>query len=148
MCLYIPPQSSYEYYKKCFKYISNLSNQHKPLIIAGDFNLPDIDWSTLTSGSAVANILCNIIIFELNLSQHTDQPTHIQSNMVDLILSSGEDLVHSLNVLPNHQTPIRSDHYIITFNLLVGLVNRPKKKSSLCVQFWGGQLPWFVLSYT
>ena len=116
---------------KCFKYIFNLSNQHKPLIIAGDFNLLDIDWSTLTSGSAVANVLCNII-FELNLFQHIDQPTHIQGNTVDLILSSGEDLVHSLKVLPNHQTPIQSDHYIITFNLLVGLVDRPKK-SSLCV---------------
>ena len=125
--LYIPPQSNYEYYKKCFKYIFNLSNQHKPLIIAGDFNLPDINWSTLTGGSAVANELCNII-FEINLFQHIDQPTHIQGNMLDLILSSGEDLVHSLKVLSNHQTSIQSDHYIITFNLLIGLVDRPKKE--------------------
>ena len=132
--LYIPPQSSYEYYKKCFKYmyISNLSNQHIPLIIPGDFNLPDIDWSTLVGGSAVANEFCNII-FELNLLQHIDQPTHIQGNVLDLILLGGGDLVHSLKVLPNHQTSIQSDHYIITFNLLVGLVDRPKKKSSLCV---------------
>ena len=103
-----------------------------PLIIAGNFNLPDIDWSTLAGGSAVANELCNII-FELNLLQHIDQPTHIQGNVLDLILSGGGDLVHSLKVLPNHQTSIQSDHYIITFNLLVGLVDRPKKKSSLCV---------------
>ena len=100
--LYISPQSSYEYYKKCFKYISNLSNQHMPLIIAGDFNLPDIDWSTLTGGSAVASELCNII-FELNLLQHIDQPTHIQGNVLDLILLGGGDLVHSLKVLPNHK---------------------------------------------
>ena len=145
--LYIPPQSSYEYYKKCFIYISNLSNQHKPLITAGNFNLPDIDWSTLIGGSTVANEFCNII-FELNLFQHIDPPTHIQGNTFNLFLSSGEDLVHSLKVLPNHQTPIQSDHYIITFNLLVGLVDRPKKKSSLRVRFWSWRLPWFVLPYT
>ena len=57
--------------------------QHIPLIIAGDFNLSDIDWSTLTGGSAVANELCNIT-FELNLFQHIDQPTHIQGNVLDL----------------------------------------------------------------
>ena len=112
--LYIPPQPSYEYYKKYFNYISNFSNQHTPLIIAGDFNLPDIDWSTLAGGSAIANELCNII-FELNLLQHIDQPTHIQGNVLDLILSGGGDLVQSLKVLPNHQTSIQSDHYIITF---------------------------------
>ena len=125
--LYIPPQSSYEYYKKCFKYISNLSNQHMPLIIAGNFNLPEIDWSTLAGGSAVANELCTII-FEPDLLQHIDQPTHIQGNMLDLILLGSGDLVHSLKVLPNHQTLIQSDHYIITFNILVGLVGRPKKE--------------------
>ena len=129
--VYIPPQSSYEFYKKYFNYISGLSNQHTPLIIAGDFNLPDIDWSTLAGDSAIANELCNII-FELNLLQHIDQPTHIQGNVLDLILSGGGDLVHSLKVLPNHQISIQSDHYIITFNLLVGLLDRPKKVLTMC----------------
>ena len=46
---------------------------------------------TLTGGSAVANELGNII-FELNLFQHIDQPTHIQGNVLDQILSGGGDL--------------------------------------------------------
>ena len=77
--------------------------------------MPDIDWSTLTGSSADANELCNII-FELNLFQHIDQPTHIQRNTLDLILSGGEDLVHSVKVCtaqsPNFHTK-RSLHYYI-----------------------------------
>ena len=134
--LYIPPLSSYEYYKKCFKYISNLSNQHKPLIITGDFNLPDIDWSILTGGSAVTNELCNTI-FELNLLQHNDQPTHIKDNTLDLILSSSADLVHSLKVLPNHQASIQSDYYIITIQPFSRSSRQVKKRSPHYVYNFG-----------
>jgi len=134
--LYIPPQSSNEHYKKYFTYIYNLSNQYKPLIIAGDFNLPDIDWCTLAGGSAVANEFCNLI-FDLNLFQYIDQPTHIQGNTLDLILSDNGDIIHSIRVVPNHLTPIHSDHHIITCNISVSIVDWPKNVSPHYVYVFG-----------
>jgi len=106
-------------------YICNLSNQYKPLIIAGDFNLPDIDWCTLAGGSTIVNEFCNVI-FDLSLFQYIDQPTHIQGNMLDLILSDSGSIIHSIKVVPNHLTPIHSDHHIITCNISVSIVDRPK----------------------
>ena len=38
---YIAPQSSSDYYKTCFDYIASLANRFSPVIIKGDFNLPD-----------------------------------------------------------------------------------------------------------
>ena len=98
--------------------------------------MPDIDWSTLTGSSAVAGELCNII-FDLNLFQYVNQPTHIQGNTLDLMLSDSGNLIHSLSVVPSHQTPIHSDHHIITFNVSAGLVVKSKKVSRCYVYDFG-----------
>ena len=99
--------------------------------------------TSLTGSLAVANEFCNIIS-ELNLFQYIEQWTHIQGNTLDLILWDSEDLIHLLKIAPNHFFPIYSDHYIITFNLLVCPVTRLKRKSSLCIRFQDGWLPWVV----
>ena len=90
----------------------------------------------LTYSSAVANEFCNII-FDLNLFQYIDQPTHIRGNTLDLILLDNRDLIHSLKMMPSLLTPIRSDHHIITLNLSVSPVERSKKESSHYVYNFG-----------
>ena len=53
---YHPPGSSVDDLQQFMATISFATTSHLPLIVCGDFNVPDIDWS-LTS-SPIANLLC------------------------------------------------------------------------------------------
>ena len=44
--LYAAPQSSVNYFNSCHDHLSNLINTCLPIIVVGDFNLPDINWTT------------------------------------------------------------------------------------------------------
>jgi len=61
-----------------------LSTDNSPIIIAGDFNRPDIYWSTLSATSQASNLFCDLV-YNLNLSQLVDSATHIHGNLLDLI---------------------------------------------------------------
>ena len=84
-CVYLPPNSS----DSCMNdTISNLtqvieSNPSADTILVGDFNLPDIQWDTLSSTSSISCAFCDFI-FDNSLTQLIDKPTHIQGNILDL----------------------------------------------------------------
>ena len=82
----------------------------------GDFNFPDINWSSLTGHSRTSTLFCDFM-FDNNLTQHVDCPTHTRGNILDLVLTANDELVDNLVVFnPNHS--IRSDHLMISFKLL------------------------------
>ena len=85
----------------------------------GDFNLPDINWNTLSSTSQLSNVFCDLV-FKLNLSQLVDMPTHNQGNILDLIFTNDEELFHTITVHPHEAFPLCSDHYPITFDISHG----------------------------
>jgi hypothetical protein len=100
--------------------ISNLtqivqSNLSSYIIITGDFNLPNINWHTLSSTCTSSNAFCNFI-FDNLLTQLIDQPTHAKGNILDLILSNTDELVTNLTVSSNNNW-LSSDHFVITFSL-------------------------------
>ena len=66
--IYAAPQSSVSYFDSCCKHLSNLTNTCLPTIVVGDFNLPNIDWETLSESSIISNQICEHI-FDLNLNQ-------------------------------------------------------------------------------
>ena len=55
-----------------FLIMSHLVSSYGNVILLGDFNVPDIDWDTLTGVSLFSKSLCNIV-FHDNLSQFTHQ---------------------------------------------------------------------------
>ena len=63
--IYAAPQSSISYFDSCCKHLSNLTNTCLPTIVVGDFNLPDINWETLSGSSIISNQFCEHI-FNLN----------------------------------------------------------------------------------
>ena len=115
-CVYLPPGPS----ESCMNdTISNLtqvieSNTSADSIFIGDFNLPDIQWDTLSSISSISCAFCDFI-FDNSLSQLIDQPTHIQGNILDLVLSNSNDCVTNLAVAPNKW--LTTDHFEVTFQL-------------------------------
>ena len=114
ICLaYIPPGSKVQLCEPFFSLLSDLTNKFSPLLIMGDFNLPDINWNTLSSTSQLSNVFCDLV-FKLNLSQLVDMPTHNQGNILDLIFTNDEELFHAITVHPHEAFPLCSDHYPIT----------------------------------
>ena len=105
-------------YSEYFQYLSDLANNQDPVIAMGDFNLPDINWATLTGSTAISNAFCDLV-FELNFAQLVSQSTHSHGNILDLVLTNKEELISSLTVQSQPPLPVDTDHYIISFNILL-----------------------------
>ena len=86
------------------------------VLIAGDFNLPDIDWdSQLTTKTRTASKLNKLleIISEFGLQNMVNDPTRIESgNILDLIITSNPSIITN-----THTTPGMSDHEAVTFEV-------------------------------
>jgi hypothetical protein len=114
ICLvYVPPNSDCNYCTKLFNYLSSVSDTYQTLIL-GDFNTPDICWSTLSGHSSMSRALCNFI-FRYDLSQLVNFPTHTSGNILDLILSPPGITITELQSIS--WPTLQSDHLILSFNL-------------------------------
>ena len=60
-CIYIPPEASPSYVSSLVSYLSSLTCSFNKCTILGDFNLPDVDWYTLTGSSSSSSYFCNFI---------------------------------------------------------------------------------------
>ena len=80
----------------------------KTLVIVGDFNLPDICWSTPSGTSPFSNSLCNLV-YEYNLTQLVSCPTHIKDITLDLVIISAESNIHVLTASEVHPL-LPTDH--------------------------------------
>ena len=95
------------------------------VVIAGDFNLPDINWSkqqiTNNRTASKHNKLLEIIN-EFGLQNMMNNPTRIDSgNILDLILTSNPSII-----VNTHTTPGMSDHEAVTFNVNLNPVHNRK----------------------
>ena len=101
--VYVPPNPSDDYNISLLNYLTELCSSSANVIIAGDFNLPDINWFSLTGMSFFSNV--NLLTFDNNLFQHVDSPTHVKGNILDIVLSNTSNVsnlfVDSLNHLLN-----------------------------------------------
>ena len=80
----------------------------------GDFNAPDINWSSLCCNSHYSTSSCDFV-FAYNLSQVIQIPTHTGGNILDIVLTNTPEAVFNVNVAPF--SPLRSDHFAVTFRL-------------------------------
>ena len=81
-------------------------DQTPDIIIGGDFNLPHTSWpecspkegSTWNEAEMIATIqeICD----ELMLTQIVTEPTHYQGNILDLVFTNNESLIHSCTITP------------------------------------------------
>ena len=117
LCLiYNPPNSESNYQQKLLAYLSDNMQATEEVILLGDFNVPDINWATLSGSSDLSSKLCDLI-FQHNYVQQVDHPTHIHGNILDLIITSSEDTVSGINITKEFNQAIKLDHYLISFKL-------------------------------
>ena len=112
---YRPPKSDFEVLEALGKSLGDL-NQHKSLpniVLAGDFNLPDILWesSSINTNRIYSSGLSYHMMDIANdnyLTQLVTEPTR-DDNILDLIFTTTPDLIDSVQVRPG-----MSDHYAVT----------------------------------
>ena len=91
-----------------------LSIAKYPIILCGDFNVPNIDWSTgfPTTSCSASTILCELV-HDNHLHQMVHSPTR-QHNILDLVLTNSPDIV--TNVYLSDNLPF-TDHDAVEFSL-------------------------------
>ena len=118
----------------CSKNVYSLGPWPPPppsVILAGDFNLPDINWvnimcSTNSQTAAKRNKLIEII-WEFGLTNMVNEPTRLYyGNILDLVLTSNSSLISTINTVTD-----MSDHEAILFDIDM---NPTRKKTPHKVQ--------------
>ena len=94
----------------------------------GDFKAPDINWSSLCGNSLSSTSLCDFV-FDYNLSQFIQIPTHTGGNILDIVLTNTPEAVFNVTVAPF--SPLRSDHLALTFSLSYVAVTSSSSAKSL-----------------
>ena len=84
--MYIPPNASTAYHTHLLNYIQSLISTPN-LVLMGDFNTPSLHWDTFTGYDDFTSQLCDIL-FDLNLFQYIDKPTHVHGNILDVVFGS------------------------------------------------------------
>ena len=114
--LYCPPSCSTVDFKDAIYqvelFISKSSLPLPNVILLGDFNFPDIDWSCPDVSCEAAAPLISLSN-SLLLNQQVDKPTRL-SNILDLIFCPDE-LIKSMSVADTYL----SDHRILTTSTLI-----------------------------
>lgn len=110
--VYRPPHAEMAYLESLYDYMHNHVTS-AAVIMAGDFNLPDVNWECLSTGTAMSDILSDYIL-SFNLTQLVVTRTREQresSSLLDLIFVS--DHFPSKNILTATLEGL-SDHKIVS----------------------------------
>ena len=111
-CIYTPPNSPPDIYHDIFTSISQYFINN-PVLLLGDFNLPDICWSSLSSSSPSGSTVCDYL-FDLNLSQIITEPTSIHMmNSRYVAITNFPELITSTNTDNKLYTSVRSLHDLL-----------------------------------
>jgi hypothetical protein len=131
---YRPPNRVEEsYLKTAQEEIAAIRHKNKTavLIVAGDFNLPDINWSTMSiEGShyprRVNETFLNLIA-DNNLEQQVDFPTR-KENILDIILTTHPSYKIRCKPLPSIGN---SDHDIVLYDTSITAIRQKPSKRKL-----------------
>ncbi|MEW8545737.1 MAG: endonuclease/exonuclease/phosphatase family protein, partial [Candidatus Thiodiazotropha sp.] len=121
-CIYRSPNSPHENTRKLKELLYGaVGKKYSHLLIMGDFNFREIDWSRQRSS---ANIEHSSTIFvetlrDLYLTQHVKECTRFRGNQIpsllDLVITNEEKMVENLVYLPSFG---KSDHVVLAFTFI------------------------------
>lgn len=106
--VYRPPLAEASYLEQLLEYMQK-HMVGNAIIMGGDFNLPDINWNSLSPSNTTNNILLSLM-FTFNLTQVVSEPTRMQgtsNSLLDLIFLSdfflkGNYIIQVLEGISDH----------------------------------------------
>ena len=134
--VYVPPSPDPAYLSILLDYIRPFASRSETIVL-GDFNCPDVNWASLTAASSPSRLLCDFV-FDCDMCQLVESPTHEKGNILDLLLVHSSDYVSNLTVHTDWSVfPFSSDHYPLTSTLL-SKANLTNYSSPMTFQFHKG----------
>lgn len=124
--VYRPPNSSLSVVESLYRFVESIVKKYKMVIMAGDFNLPNINWEscTTTRGSCDSSEHLVDICFDLELTQIVTMPTRTtdsSESVLDIVFVSPEIASSSfLCVIVDGM----SDHSIVKVEFSCNLVKK------------------------
>ena len=88
----------------------------KKFILVGDFNLPGVSWSPVTSSTNSIEKAFIDAFADMGLVQCIHMPTHARGNTLDLLLSTSSGTID--NIMIDENSLCKSDHYLIRVKTL------------------------------
>ena len=100
------------------------------MLLIGDINMPDSDWNELVSTNPIEQQFINTFS-DLGLTQLINEPTHVQGNILDYVLSSKPVNISNI-VVDSNKLICESDHFRISFNIMSKVKRKklPKREIS------------------
>ena len=119
LCVYFPPDSPDYVFLEFISTVQRLVHHHPEydIIIAGDFNLPDVDWYTIDALSLVSSQFCDFI-FTYNLT-YVMNNTNAKGNILDLVILNCPERFVDISIDNKSIGCGLSDHYFIVVELLI-----------------------------
>jgi len=87
----------------------------KGIVVAGDLNLPGIDWRNYCGSNPVEQLFLDTFS-NFGIEQLITSPTHSGGNVLDLVLTDKPHLVSNIQI-SEHNNPCKSDHFAVSFTL-------------------------------
>ena len=110
--VYRSPNNSQDQNDCLNRVLSHLNDEHKDVMIVGDFNYRDIDWETMQATSSKSDAFLEVVQDNL-WYQHVMQPTRLES-LLDLVITSNPDMIDEVDVLAHLGS---SDHNMLKWEL-------------------------------
>lgn len=146
---YRPPSSDAAYLSELQKSLSLIdrSGTNLPLLLLGDFNLPNITWGEVPKcHDALSAVLCEVVD-DYFLQQMVSEPTR-RGNILDLIFTNTPEFLMNINVCEGLGN---SDHFSIEFDWKIklgSLKQTPRFVNNFRTADWDGlkedlvKIPW------
>ena len=113
---YRPPSTKLEYLLEFNKLLPVINQEPFPLVICGDFNLPEINWDYhLAHGShTLAGTFCEMVndSFLTQINPYPTRITQTTSSLLDLVLTNHPERFHRISTF---DTLLSTDHLGISF---------------------------------
>ena len=114
--VYVPPNATDRYHSCLRNYLTHLVSISINVIFMGDFNYSDVSWDRLDGCTQASHLFCDLL-FDLNLHQLVNVPTHVQGNTLDLVVTNLHNRITSLTVTQDTHYFINTDHFLVSFNI-------------------------------
>ena len=113
-CVYVVPGMKPGNHEEIFDYMATFNDRNA--IFLGDFNLPGVDFSGGNTSGGRANSIFDHFCDKVTFQQLVSEPTR-EDNTLDLVFSSGPDVVDHVQVLPHINQLYGWDHRPVQITL-------------------------------
>ena len=96
-------------------YLQTICDLYENIIIAGDFNLPNIHWDTMENTTGANELVFVRLLNDHYLSQLNNTPTR-GNNILNLVITNTPDHVSLTQILSPEETSMFTDHHTISFD--------------------------------